>query len=355
MHQHRPVQSRGFTLIELLITITVIGIIVAMAAGALMNAQDTAREQRTRSLIAKLHSQMMYRWESYQTRRLPIASATLLNESPKVFAYRRLMSQRELMRLELPERWSDITDPANKGEPVIRNFLPFNPGNRYENLPALSEAYLRRYNDVVAKGHSISAENETAECLYLVLTMGHDDSLGGSQFRASDIADTDNDGMMEFVDGWRRPIRFLRWAPGYLPKPPYAWQSTPDTLPPGVADANSLAFTDMQTGNWADDHDPFDPLRIDAVTSTDSWRGYRLTPLIYSSGADGKPDIVGALKDVTFDYSVTTPQPNDPYAKATGGSDGAPLERMMGTPFDDDQDGSIDHMDNITNHALGVR
>jgi prepilin-type N-terminal cleavage/methylation domain-containing protein len=68
-HHHPP---RGFTLIEMLVTITVIGIIVAMAYGALSGAQDSARKAKTKALITKLHTQLMYRWESYQTRRLPM-------------------------------------------------------------------------------------------------------------------------------------------------------------------------------------------------------------------------------------------------------------------------------------------
>jgi hypothetical protein len=117
----------------------------------------------------------------------------------------------------------------------------------------------------------------------------------------------------------------------------------------------------LQTGNWNDDHDPFDPLKLDSPGSTmlpaalanDPWRGYRLMPLIFSAGADGKTDIVAAQSTTTFDYSATSPYANDPYAKATGPS-GDPMDRMMGTPFDEDSDG-FDHMDNITNHALGVR
>ena len=35
------------------------------------------------------------------------------------------------------------------------------------------------------------------------------------QFNESEIGDVDEDGCPEFIDGWGRPIMFLRWAPGF--------------------------------------------------------------------------------------------------------------------------------------------
>jgi len=348
---------RGFTLVEMLVTVTVIGIIVAMALGALMNAQETAREQRTRSLISKLHTQIMFRWESYQTRRIPMKPIDLSSETPAAYAAKRLQAQRELMRLELPERWSDVTDPANPGDPV--RLTP-----NLTEYPALAESYLRRYNSNMVNGTPFqpTVEFEDAECLYMIITMGHDDAMSGTRLSASDVADTDQDGMPEFVDGWRRPIRFLRWAPGFLAGPPYPWQSSPTAPPPGMNGNEDVAITDLQTGNWQDDHDPFDPLKLDspgsavlpAALSNDPWRGYRLTPLIYSMGSDGVGGIARADTGVTLDYSAMAPLPNDPYTKSADSS-GNPIDRMMGSPFDEGNDGTYEHVDNITNHALEVR
>lgn len=369
----RHMQRRGFTLIEMLVTVTVIGIIVAMALGALVNAQESAREQRTRSLISKLHTQMMYRWESYQTRRLPMA---IPGGKAQDRAWYRLQASREMMRLELPERWSDITDPTNPGNPVRVWFL--------NELPALSESYLRFYNSLPSPATAAN-RFENAECLYLIVTMGHDDSLGTTKFRASDVGDVDGDGAKEFIDGWGRPIIFLRWAPGYLPqstdpasnKAFYAGHNLdefPPASPPSGFDIKSmLALGDLQNGDTKADHDPYDPLLVDAIPAqvtpfalsaaqrqtlaNDRWRGYRLMPLIVSAGPDGKYDIKtddgvqGSGNDLN--YSINQPLPNDPYQKFPYTD--SPERPMIGTPFDDDNDGTIDHVDNLTNHALEVR
>ncbi len=339
MHRHRP--PRGFTLIELLVTVTVIGIIVAMAMGALMKAQDTAREQRTRGLIAKLHTQMMYRWESYQTRRLPIRSRDFANgETPKDYAARRMWAQRELMRFELPQRWADVVEDVDQfpATGVTSAIYPVDNWPLLNEVPALSESYLRRYNDNAINGIAAqpSADFESAECLYLVLTMGHDDGLGTQRFRAADVGDVDQDGAREFIDGWGRPISFIRWAPGYLPL---------SALP--SANSKDFAVTDLHTGDPENDHDPFDPLRIDVPTGTEPYRGMRLVPLIYSSGPDGESDIWNRNANADL---------NDPYFLPAAGQGllaGTPMtaENTQGLPTQ----GEGRHMDNLTNHALGVR
>ncbi len=332
MTTYRPTHARGFTLVEMLITVTVIGIVVAMSLGALVAAQDSAREQRTRSLISKLHTQLMYRWESYQSRRIPMLPR-MPNEKPQDFAARRLLAQRELMRLELPQRWLDVVENTTD--------FPANPAfmANLTELPALSESYSRRYNNnKIGNVFSKPSDSfEAAECLYMIVTMGHDDSLGTTKFRATDVGDVDQDGMPEFIDGWGKPISFVRWAPGYLPA---------SALP---ANAKHAAITDLQTGDPDKDHDPFDPLRLDFTASGGSPRGFRLMPLIFSPGPDGESDIWAK-------NAITGALLNDPYDTPAVGS-GLPA----GTPMTAENTvglsslGEGRHVDNLTNHALEVR
>jgi general secretion pathway protein G len=102
-------RAGGFTLVELLITVSIIAIIATMVLFAVFSAQERAREQKTRALITKLNSIIVERWDGYRTRRVPITIPP--NATPAQIAMQRLWGLRDLMRMELPDRWSDVHDP----------------------------------------------------------------------------------------------------------------------------------------------------------------------------------------------------------------------------------------------------
>src|SRR5438046_3713851 len=80
------------------------------------------------------------------------------------------------------------------------------------NLAALSAAW--------------TEQNQGSECLYLILsTMRDGDKSALDYFDATEIGDTDNDGMKEILDGWGTPIEFIRWPAGYAENvgPDGAW------------------------------------------------------------------------------------------------------------------------------------
>ena len=98
------------------------------------------------------------------------------------------------------------------------------------------------------------------ERLHLIVTRGpvaDPDII--AHFRSDEVRDTDNNGLLEFVDGWNRPIQFRRW--------PIGFQSP------------------MQ---------PIDGTRrtIEPLISND---GHRLVPLIFSAGPDNAYDIAANL------------------------------------------------------------
>lgn len=266
----------GFTLVELLVTITIITMLAGLTLGAIHLARQTAREASTRALITKLDRVIMQRCESYMTRRVAIRTRGL---QPAEAARMRLEAMRDLMRMELPERWNDITYP------------PITDIKR----PALTQMYLIKY-----KANEPSAEFGPAECLYMIIAMGTPDAM--EHFRESEIGDADGDEWPEFHDGWGRPIMFLRWAPAFT------------------------AFSEIQT---PEDHDPFDTRNIDPGA-------FHLIPLIYSGGRDKQYDLE---VNETYIYE------GDPYASGAG------------RPVDNPQnpDGSLNHHDNIHNHAMSQK
>ena len=104
------------------------------------------------------------------------------------------------------------------------------------------------------------------------------------QFSPSEIGDTDKNGWPEFLDGWGRPIFFLRWAPG----------CSANHTTGGVVDG----YSDIQSGDPTKDHDPFDPHRADQAA-------YHLIPLIYSEGATPGDKDHGININGTYDFTGT--------------------------------------------------
>jgi prepilin-type N-terminal cleavage/methylation domain-containing protein len=317
-HVHRSafcVPRSAFTLIELLVTITIIGILTGLMLGALRFARSAAAEAQTKNTIAKLNDIVIKQYESYMTRRVPIDTSGM---PPKDAAQLRLDALRDLMRMEMPERWSDVySDPlTNVAE------------------PALKRAYKQRYLGSTADNAKIQ-ENAGPECLYLIVSMGNPAVM--EQFSQNEIGDVDGDGFLEFIDGWGKPISFLRWAPGF----------NGSEVQANINPWNSEEQRRLATTN---DHDPFDPQRVDVEQINDTGTsapmiptGWRLVPLIYSFGPDKEEGIYAA--------SVYTYHGN-PYESISGGGMmvgiGTPKITDVGPPIKY----STEYFDNITNHRI---
>ncbi len=328
---HRP-PTTAFTLVELLVVMTILAILASMVLFALASAQESARYDKTQATISKLNALIMAKYESYRTRRVPITIPAGANTG--VAAQYRLDALRDLMRMEMPDRYSDITD-----DPVTYTD-PSNPSTSPKiSVPAVTRSYRKQITSTKTD------QFENAECLYLLVTLGLGDPDIMEQFSPSEIGDTDGDGMLEFHDGWDRPINFLRWAPGFSsPLQPWNVNAT-DAL------GNATASPVYPTA-----HDPFDPLHIYKPASGEPFFNPAvpaanqvyppLYPLIYSPGPDHISDIQDGGGSPAMQYSTTSPK-NNPYATVSGGLLGAPTDLPSAFGPNDGVDNSID---NITNH-----
>ncbi|MGQ9915584.1 MAG: type II secretion system protein [Thermogutta sp.] len=283
-----PTRS-GFTLTELLVAITIIAILAGLVWAGFARARETARIAKTKSTIAKINQVIMERYDSYRTRRVPIDTRGL---PPRVAARVRLWAIRCIMAWEMPDRASDVTSSDALEYPEISNIKL--------NRPPLSEAYRSHFK--------ITPENihDLAELLYLTVILG---TRGSRElFSDSEIGDTDGDGNPEFLDGWGRPIYFIR-------------------CPVKFTQSDIQPTTDQER---AADHDPFDPMRVDPGA-------WRVVPLIFSAGPDGEYGITIQLEDQDDDNKKETYFDLWDHWYRTG--IGAPTNKPPGA-----------HLDNIHNH-----
>jgi prepilin-type N-terminal cleavage/methylation domain-containing protein len=320
--QHKSVDrsaSRGFTLVELLVTITIITILAGMMLGALLVSRQAARTSKTKATIAKLHEALIPIYQAYRTRRVPIdidrtivtpVSSTPPGQQrpapPRVGAWFRLRAIRELMRMEMPERLTDVYFPKTDPDPTIPPVAtdeslpiwmavpykePSRPPGWYWQRMSRSSIARRIFRRFVTSPPG-NQDHVSAELLYLIVTYHNPEAR--EDFMDNEIGDVDGDGYPEFVDAWKRPIAFLRWAPGF---------------------SNSDRQLDYPVSHQqADsDHDPFDPYNLDiaANPANDAPRGWRLTPLIYSAGPDGVYDI-NPEPTYLFGFSPVPPSPPPP-------------------------------------------
>ncbi len=267
--------AAAFTLVELLITVSIVAIMATMMLFALNSAQETAKTVKTKALIAKIDAIIRDKWEAYRTRRVPIAIPS--GTPVKLATQMRLDGLRELMRLELPDCWTDVTDaPITLANPPSAGTIA---------RPSVSVRYLANY-----MARLPSAEYQGAECLYMIVMNSPSDDDVRETFHASDFGDIDNDGFPEFVDAWNHPLRFIRWPVGFV-----------SNFQPLDANGNR---------NPVDNHDPFD-------SSSVYTNAYATYPLIYSAGPNG---VFGIQSSPTVDSSGNTIYPsrngnnNDPFA-----------------------------------------
>jgi hypothetical protein len=325
---------------ELLIVILIISILAAMALSALAGATELAREQRTRVIINKIDQLIGEQYEGYRTRAVPIR--VIPGVDPISAARLRLYALRDVMRMELPDRITDVVDgPATITVAATVNGVSQAVSVRAAQ-PAAWKSYRRRALRELGANWATAwtDQHQGAECLYLILSQHRDgDKSALDFFLPQEIGDVDADGMKEILDAWGQPIEFLRWAPAYL------------------AENDVLTFQTEGHHGTGGGHvdetpDPFDPMKAD-----ERWRvvgstihPYALYPLIFSAGRDRKYDVATKVTDANGNdlrYAMTLP-PNDPYYVPTSGD-------PLGKPGDIDQDGYLGYGDNITNHYQSLQ
>lgn len=295
---HQPACA-AFTLVEVLVVLVLISILSSMVLTAVRGATQSARIARTRSIIATVDSVLREHYEDYKYRPLAVEIPDIsaardgflsFEAMPSEAARARLIMLRDLQRMELPDKVRDVWRPNVVGQPtpavpvfvaadqirqnlatgrlqLVRaetgsladrtrfradwySMMPMN------DWPSRFSGYLTR-----TRATGWTREHQGAECLYLILASTFSNGVAAIEsIPASNIGDTDGDGVPEILDGWGRPLAFIRWPVGFI---------DPDI------DQTSI--------------DEFDPYRVDfghfVRTVTKS---FSVRPLVISAGPDGE-------------------------------------------------------------------
>jgi prepilin-type N-terminal cleavage/methylation domain-containing protein len=299
-----PSSRQGFTLVELMVVLVIIGLLASLTLAGLAGVRLRAKVDKTKSTIRKIHELVVPHYEGLVRRRVsmkpPVTGPTI--------QFERLRRIRTLAMFEMPDSWQDVavSGTTNSGELPSSAIIPSYAWN------GVTRGYGAYQQAILAQsGPGFRTTYPSSECLYMIVSRGLGEPDVMEQFRADEIGDVDQDGAPEFIDGWRRPIAFMRWPIGLVS----AIQPVPP-IPPGPDDP----------------HDPFDPLRLEA-------NAFPLTPLIYSAGPDGDNENGYGVERLDAWHVIAM---SEIFGAETSNSQ-KPGQPTIGIP---------DAADNITNHDL---
>lgn len=277
---HQSVQSTrsGFTIVELMMVIGILLFLIATSAVVVRNIGNKAREKATMATIVKVNGLVQDRVEAMRkaldsSKNQKIIQSLVnqkytdyVNNTSLGAKYRGLprpvmeiLVRKDIFRQNLPQYFAE-----NLGVNTAMDTLISAPGTAGN---AGSDA-----------GASISSEY-----LYYILT-NHETygvpPVGEDAFITTEVADTDGDGLKEFVDGWGKPLRFYRW-PTRLIKP--------DGVT--IDRTNASVFFDGLPSTSAAGFNEVDPLNVDAddpqgrIQHEDNRSGNLLSPLFNASAS----------------------------------------------------------------------
>ena len=232
--QHNLAKSNGFTLLELLIVITIIGVLMGLSVSVMFGITSQAEEAATITTVRKIDALLQQRIEAFDrsftgNRKLAaVSNMGLLLASQNIYDVRdevkEILAKKALFRFEFPQRM----DERRFGDPnAVVNAVPTAiPSTIFRAVAAptarqqlIIEGNLTPNEDqirdrVILNWSKHRPETESAALLHFSLLTSGSFGVGavdGDRFTSSEVADTDGDGLPEFVDAWGQPLRFYRW------------------------------------------------------------------------------------------------------------------------------------------------
>ncbi|MEQ8854524.1 prepilin-type N-terminal cleavage/methylation domain-containing protein [Gimesia sp.] len=278
---HQSVRSArsGFTIVELLVVIGILLFLIATSAFVVRNIGNKAREKKTMSTIVKVNGLMQDRIEAMR-KALDSTKNQQQLQSLVGQKYTSLVNNYGAKYRSIPKPVVEILVRKDIFRQNLPQYVAENP-----SVNAAMDAQQGVASGAAGNLGADAGASISSEYLYYILTKHETygvSPVGEDAFLASEVADTDGDGLMEFVDGWGKPLRFYRW-PTRLIKPDGS------TIRRDIASAffNGLPPASAAGFNEAD------PMNVDAddpqgrIQHENNRSGDLLTPL-FNSSADSQ-------------------------------------------------------------------
>jgi prepilin-type N-terminal cleavage/methylation domain-containing protein len=198
-------QSRAaFTLVELLVSISIIAILGALVAAGAMSWISSQSRRNTETEIRTVHKALLQHWRAViedtdKESTLPPAVIAFADNNP---ARARVIWTKIRLMESFPVNFSEIKMAYTKAP--------------LSYIPLDKRRYMGKYASALPAGYVAAppGKTESAACLLMALEVSRSGiSHGGDVLRAF-TRDTNNDKVLELVDGWGEPLYFYRFPTG---------------------------------------------------------------------------------------------------------------------------------------------
>ncbi|MFM7164390.1 MAG: type II secretion system protein [Planctomycetaceae bacterium] len=260
---------RAFTLVELMIVIGIIAILMSLTFSVMYGLTTQAESEATAATIRKIDGVLQQRIDAFNRAfkgaradaaanivRLKLAQQNIHGVRDEVIE---ILAKKRSFRFEFPQRMAEryIEEHAKDPSKV--------PGMADSVFIAIAAPYAR--DQLIAEGTPNPTDaqvlgrvtsnwakhdkaTESAELLYFALTAAASYGVGAvdnDRFNEREVADTDEDGLPEFIDAWGQPLRFYRWPTRLIDmNPPTPFQ--PDlTDPADPTDVRAIGGLERET------------------------------------------------------------------------------------------------------------
>jgi hypothetical protein len=260
-------------MVELLIVIAIIALLMSLTFSVMYGLTTQAEEVATTTTVRKIDALLQQRMDAFNRAfkgaRAQAAADIVRVDLMKgrIFGVRDevidILAKKRSFRFEFPQRMIERfeeehpLDPNGQPRPV-----PKVSGMADSVFVAMAAPNAR--NQLISEGNPTPTdqevldratqnwpkhrpETESAELLYFALTASTSYGVGAvdtDRFTDEEVADTDEDGLPEFVDAWGQPLRFYRWPTRLIDRNPPVPFTPVLTDPADATDVRAIPMID---------------------------------------------------------------------------------------------------------------